>query len=158
MTKLVIFSGLLTLVAIPILIFSAVTIFSAVQEAKFTAVKGMVLSSSVKEYEHKMSGERTGTVSWRLFVEYRYQFAGQSYTNDKVSIDMPLSQSAFNKPPSQKLQLLLEGFEPGSRVTVYVKPSDPTKAVLIRSSKYKGILWLAFGVIILIVSQILKRI
>jgi hypothetical protein len=61
-------------------------------------------------------------------VAYRYQVDGRQYIGNKYSIYFDHS-----KQRSAELERLVMEYQPGTRITCYVNPHNPTQAVLHRS-------------------------
>ncbi|MDA8708243.1 DUF3592 domain-containing protein [Hellea sp.] len=155
--KLKMLSDLLLLIAVPIFIMAAVLLFGASKEARFEVVKGTVQTSKIEKYRYTRGGETYGSVSWRLFVNYDYEFGGEDYEGDRVSTSLPISTTLFGKPPSKKLTRLAEQFKPGKSVNVYVNSASTRKAVLMPTSYSKGLKWVLAGLALLAISFYLKR-
>ncbi len=85
---------------------------------------------------------------WQLEIEYRYRLNGQNFVSDRFSSSNPPSSSARdNAAPSAQLQSLLTQYATGNRVTAYVAPNNPQRAILIRPQQTEiGILLLGLAV------------
>jgi hypothetical protein len=106
---------------------------------------GSGASSSLAEAEG-MSGEEVATEDgdpYRLAVRYRYQVGDQSYTSERVG-------GGASGSSVGALERQAAAWRPGSTVTAYVDPADPTQAVLRRGALW-SLLVLAFpGVFVLV--------
>jgi len=116
------------------------------KKASFVATQGIVQSSKIEKRASSQPGAKTGSLSWYLLVEYEYNVDGQSYKNDNISTEVPMSDAALDQPPSKKLVTLSEKFVPGEPVTVYVSPKNPNKSILLHAPNY-GIWGVIIGLV-----------
>lgn len=156
MNKLEFASSALMIFSVPIFLFAAAMLYQSFREAGYQSVNGTVNSSKIEKYRYTRAGETGGSVSWRLYVDYEYQFAGQNYNNDTVSTSFPISTTLFGRPPSKKLTFLFEKYQSGKTVKVFVNSHNPSKSVLIPLTHFKGIRWLLLGIAFLLTAYILR--
>jgi len=89
-------------------------------------VRATVLSSTVRRHESTDSDGRT-SVTYKLDILYRYQFGGRTYHSNRYGFVGGSSSGYYGKRD------IARRYRPGSRVTAWVDPSDPSRAVLDRS-------------------------
>lgn len=114
------------------------------EQGRWQAVDAEISSSALV-----IGGSKTQrSAQWQLEIEYRYQLNGQNFMSDRFSSSNPPSSSARdNAAPSAQLQSLLKQYAAGSRVTAYVAPNDPQRAILIRPQQPEtGVLLLGLAV------------
>lgn len=115
------FSGIWTFV---VMIFNVFLVFTAVrslQAASFPTVTGVVLSS---ELDSHLGGEGNRTRMYEARIRYQYQVNGATYTSDRRRF------GEISSSDSGSSSAAVERYVPGSMVTVYYDPADPSRAVL----------------------------
>lgn len=112
------------------------------QMRDWVAVEGMLQRAG---YETS-AGEDTDT--YKAYAEYRYEYAGQRYSGDRVGISGGSDNIGdYQRETGRYFQHVLNRGEP---VTVYVDPADPSQSILDRSVRwgligFKAIFFLVFG-------------
>ncbi len=84
-------------------------------------VPARVVSSQVRR--HEGSGNN-GSTTWKLDILYRYRFRGRTYLSNRYGFVGGSSSGYWGKRD------IARSLPPGTRVTAWVDPSDPTRAVL----------------------------
>jgi hypothetical protein len=140
----------LTLFAVP---FAAIGIGALVWGVKdvlawqrmsaWTAVSADLLGVELEEHD-----DDEGSTTYETTATYRYDYAGQDYTSNRVAIGSG-SDNIGNFQRTLYWQLL-SAQERGTPVTAYVDPTNPADAVLNRDLRwgllaFKGIFVLMFG-------------
>ncbi|MEE4206142.1 MAG: DUF3592 domain-containing protein [Erythrobacter sp.] len=117
-------------------------------ETTYVEAIGRSVSAEIREEVTRLPGTSTGSRDWQLHVEYQYWIGGEHFTSDRIASRRPSSSAEGGRPPSPKLRALLERYEAGSSIPVYVAPNRPERSILIRTGL--GGLWiLAAGLLAL---------
>ena len=156
MNKSEFISSSLVIFSIPIFLYASVVFFQSFRETGYEAVKGEVINSKIDKYRFTRAGETSGSVSWRLYVDYEYHFNGQNFENDVVATSLPISTTLFGRTPSKKLRHLEEKFQAGNKITVYIDVENPAKSVLMRSTFSKVLKSFLLGLVFLMTAFFLK--
>jgi len=132
----------LVILGVIFLIIGAMMTYQNRKESRFYPVEGVMKTSEIKYVDSAGSAGKLGSKSWFLNVIYEYEVDGKIYESDNIASESPLSSADLNKPPSKKLTALAEKFAVGKTVTVtvYVSPTYPHRAMLLRTRNYG--LWL----------------
>jgi hypothetical protein len=100
----------------------------------WSSASGTVLASSVAEEESTtggsgLSGGRSGTThrSYRLVVKYEYRVGGEQLTGDRYQVGGDISS-----PRRADIEEASRKYAPGSALTVYYDPGDPSSSVIAR--------------------------
>ncbi|HET7456917.1 MAG TPA: DUF3592 domain-containing protein [Gemmatimonadaceae bacterium] len=105
--------------------------------ATFVPTRAFVFSSDVEEGHASASAEDAPT--YRPVIRYRYGVAGRGvFVSDRVT---PLAESRSGRWAAD----LAARYRPGTAVTAYVDPADPTRAFLDRSRSILPSIFMAFG-------------
>lgn len=103
-------------------------------------VDGTVLDAHVEENPRAEGGHDLPV------VEYRYTYEGETYENDNVFAgpsDVPDTSLRGDGPDAREV---LDRYEQGETVTVYVDPDDPSESYLIEDNPPRsGIGLIVFG-------------
>jgi hypothetical protein len=89
-----------------------------------------------------------GGTTYRAVAEYRYEFAGKTYDNDRVTIHSGSDNiGTYQRDRGRELVQLKNDGKP---VTCYVNPESPSEAILFRDLRpgyvaFKGMFGLVFG-------------
>ncbi len=142
----------LAIVGICLVLAGSLLTYRAFMEAGYVEVIGRSTSAELREETHRLSGSSTSSRHWKLFVTYEYWVGGQHFTSDRVASRRPGSNASSGQPPSVDLQALLESYEPGSAIKVYVSPYRPERSVLIKAGFGGG--WVLVGGLFLIVAAL----
>jgi len=89
------------------------------------AVPGQILESRLVE---EILTPNT-PINYRPIIRYRYDAGGQSYDSDRIR----RTETKSSRRP--KMEALLARFPAGSETTVWIHPSEPAEAVLIRDPR-----------------------
>ncbi len=88
-------------------------------------VPAEVVSSKVRRHESTDSDGHT-SVTWKLDILYRYEIGGVTYHSNRYGFVGGSSSGSYGKRD------IARRYPPGSRIRVWVDPSDPTRAVIQR--------------------------
>jgi hypothetical protein len=100
---------------------------------KWPAVPGRIISSTLNAHGHT-TGSALATVV-RAVVWYEYFIAGRRYSSDVIDIgDDVLRESAPNSRLFMRVrpETLVDRYQEGAEVLVYVDPADPGRSCLER--------------------------
>lgn len=129
-TGLTVAVGLLGSLFLIALIGAAASLFECVQSLSYVETKGVITehavsrssSNSIKRSERRKA-ERSNTQF--LVILYRYQVGDTEYEGDRIQ------PGTFGLTSGANFRAFSERFPVGKEVTVYVDPSNPTRAVLV---------------------------
>lgn len=99
----------------------------------YEKAEGTVLGTHVEEYPGTETGQDLPV------VEYRYTYEGKTYENDNVFAgpsDQPDNSIRGDGPSAEEV---VDRFETGETVTVYVNPDDPRESYLIKRGPSNGL-------------------
>ncbi len=133
---------LIFLGAISILVGALFTLRS-LEEANYIPAMGRSLSAEIRKETTRLSGDASSSKQWKLYVEYEYWIGGEYFRSTSIGSSQPSSRASGNQSPSPELLTLLEKYQAGKRIEVYVSPSRPERAILIRLGF--GGLWAVFA-------------
>ncbi|MBR95859.1 MAG: hypothetical protein CMA81_03455 [Euryarchaeota archaeon] len=112
------FTGIWCSVSFLALIFIGGPAIADLGTSGWTPTDGVVINSGVDE-----STSSEGGPTYCLWVDYQYTFENRTYNGYIVSYSQEDSCNSWSEDADEK-------YPPGSDVTVYVNPENPTEAVL----------------------------
>lgn len=84
-------------------------------------------------------------------VLFKYSVRGKEYEGDRMQ------EGLFKFPFRYFAEQQISGYRPGQKVTVYVSPRDPSKAVLKRGPPIQAFIMLGAGIAALILALVLYK-
>lgn len=119
-------------VEIILLLFAAIEfvwalyIYIQIREAKdWNMTEGLILKSSI----HKMQMASESKKSYRIKIEYTYQWQGHTYHSKRVYFG-DYTRLDWSLP----FKKILSNYQEGSKISVYFDPKNPKESVLIRNN------------------------
>lgn len=149
-------SHLLIFLGVIALVVGALFTFRSFEEARYIPAIGRSLSAEIRKETTRLSGDVSSSREWVLHVEYEYWIGGEYFRSTAIGSNQPSASAAGDQPPSPELLALLERYKAGKRIEVYVSPSKPERAILIRLG-FGGLWAVLAGVIALIAAAMLRR-
>ncbi|MEL6233246.1 MAG: DUF3592 domain-containing protein [Pseudomonadota bacterium] len=105
-------------------------------------VEGAILAPEVVE---RFASADAGGTMWYVAITYGYRFEGRDWEGRLVQYGAGDQASRMFASPDAAAQAAAREFAPGTAVTVYVDPDDPSRAVLDRSFGFPSLAALALG-------------
>jgi hypothetical protein len=125
-------SNLLIFVGTICVLVGGLFTYRAVQDANYIPAIGRSLSAEIRKETTRLSGDVSSSKEWKLYVEYEYWIGGEYFTSDAIGSSRPSSDASDDQLPSPELLALRDRYKAGNRIEVYVSPSKPEQAILIR--------------------------
>lgn len=129
--------------------------FRSLEEARYIPAIGRSLSAEIRQETTHLSGDVSSSREWKLHVEYEYWIGGEYFRSTAIGSNLPSSSASGNQLPSPELLALLERYKAGKRIEVYVSPSRPERAILIRLGF--GGLWAVFAGLVALAAAAMMR-
>ena len=97
-------------------------------------VQGAIISSGI-ESDYSCDGEEGGcSTTYQPFAEYRYDVDGESYEGSRITYTWENTYIGFRS----LAEGVIEDFQEGNEITVYVDPDDHSESVLIQGLELKS--------------------
>lgn len=104
-------------------------VHQARDEASWPAVEAEVVRVEQGRYQYQSEGARPGTrTGTRIVVIYRYTVDGRPYTSSRYSTDE--AHDDFGQGQEAEAAQRFAELERATRISAYVPPDDPARAVL----------------------------
>ena len=111
---------------------------SQMETDDWTEVQGAIISSGIEsDYscDEGTSDEGGGcSTTYRPFAEYRYDVDGESYEGSRISYTWANTHIGFRS----LAESVIDDFQEGDEITVYVDPDDHSESVLIQGLELKS--------------------
>lgn len=121
-----------------------------VRARSFSPVTATVVSSTVRRHESTDS-DGHHSITWKLDILYSYEVDGRSYLSNRYGF-IGGSSSGYDGKND-----IAQSLPPGSTVTAWVDPSDPTRAVLERGFTALHLLGLLPLLLVLLGAVLLRK-
>ena len=116
---------------------------SQMETDDWTEVQGAIISSGVGS-DYSCDGEEGGcSTTYQPFAEYRYDVDGESYEGSRISYTWANTHIGFRS----LAESVIDDFQEGDEITVYVDPDDHGESVLIQGLELKS---LSFPIAVLV--------
>jgi len=97
-------------------------------------VQGAIISSGIGS-DYSCDGEEGGcSTTYQPFAEYRYDVDGESYEGSRISYTWANTHVGFRS----LAESVIDDFQEGDEITVYVDPDDHSESVLIQGLELKS--------------------
>lgn len=98
-------------------------------------VQGAIISSGVGSDYSCDGGEGGCSTTYQPFAEYRYDVDGESYEGSRITYTWANTHIGFRS----LAESVIDDFQEGDEITVYVDPEDYSESVLIRGLEFKSL-------------------
>ena len=107
---------------------------SQMETDDWTEVQGAIISSGI---ESDLSCDEEGgcSTTYRPFAEYRYDVDGESYEGSRITYTWGNTFIGFRS----LAESVIDDFQEGDEITVYVDPNDHSESVLIQGLELKSL-------------------
>jgi hypothetical protein len=129
-------AGCLALFALPFaavgvgaLAWASLTVLDWWAASDWAVTPAEIVSVELEEHD-----DDDGATTYKATATYRYEYAGRTYTNNRVAIDF--GSDNIGDFQQQLYNELRSAHERQSPVTAYVDPAEPTSAVLNRELRF----------------------
>jgi hypothetical protein len=95
------------------------------------------------------TGSNGSTRTYRYTITYEYRVEGQSYRSDRFSLGSGSTASRSYDTSRAARRAGQEAYPPGSEITVYYDPADPTSTVLKPGANFGTYVPLTMGLLFL---------
>ena len=108
---------------------------SQMETDDWTEVQGAIISSGIGS-DYSCDGEEGGcSTTYQPFAEYRYDVDGESYEGSRISYTWANTHVGFRS----LAESVIDDFQEGDEITVYVDPDDHSESVLIQGFELKSL-------------------
>ena len=108
---------------------------SQMETDDWTEVQGTIISSGIgSDYSCDAHEEGGCSTTYQPFAEYRYDVDGKSYEGSRISYTWANTHIGFRS----LAESVIEDFQEGEEITVYVDPGDHSESVLIQGFELKS--------------------
>ena len=108
---------------------------SQMETDDWTEVQGAIISSGIGS-DYSCDGEEGGcSTTYQPFAEYRYDVDGESYEGSRISYTWSNTHVGFRS----LAESVIDDFQEGDEITVYVDPDDHSESVLIQGFELKSL-------------------
>jgi len=148
----------LMLFGVLLLCFGIYFIFTALASTSWDQVQGKIISTKIPASLSTTGSATQRRLVYRVEATYRYDFNGQSYTNNYFSMGSGFTvEGGFNKKAEAREWLKNSDYSVGKTVTVYVNPDDPEKTVLSSGINIGTIVPVILGLLFFVLGYFLNK-
>ena len=140
------FAGFLIVIGAALAIFGVFFLKSAQASRAWPNTMGEV--QAIKATRHT-TGTGGSVTTYNYVVAYEYEVDDRTYTGDRYSLGSGSTASPQYDSPSAAQRAGKEAYPPGSEVTVYYDPANPTSTVLKPGANWGTYVPLIMGLVFL---------